>query len=74
MSKKQHSKIAIDFEKFTLDNGLQVLLHHDDTIPLVSVNVWYHVGSHNEDPGKTGFAHLFEHMMFEGSKHHHKSQ
>ena len=73
MSKKQHSKIAIDFEKFTLDNGLQVLLHHDDTIPLVSVNVWYHVGSHNEDPGKTGFAHLFEHMMFEGSKHHHKS-
>ena len=73
MSTKQHSKISIAFEKFTLDNGLQVLLHHDNTIPLVSVNVWYHVGSRNEDPGKTGFAHLFEHMMFEGSKHHHKS-
>lgn len=63
----------ISFEKFTLSNGLDVILHQDRTLPLVSVNVWYHVGSKDEEPGKTGFAHLFEHIMFEGSKNHNKS-
>jgi zinc protease len=54
---------------FTLPNGLNVILHEDHTVPVVSVNVWYHVGSANEKPGRTGFAHLFEHLMFEGSGH-----
>lgn len=58
----------IKFEKYTLPNGLSVILHEDHSLPVVSVNVWYHVGSRNEKPGRTGFAHLFEHMMFEGSK------
>ena len=52
-----------------LANGLTVILHQDRTVPVVSVNLWYHVGSANEKPGRTGFAHLFEHLMFEGSKH-----
>jgi zinc protease len=60
----------IHFEKFVLKNGLQVILHEDHTVPVVAVNVWYHVGSHNEKVGRTGFAHLFEHMMFKGSEHH----
>ncbi len=60
----------IKFEKFTLPNGLDVVLHQDTSLPLVAVNVWYHVGSKDEEPGKTGFAHLFEHLMFEGSKNH----
>ena len=60
----------IAFSKHTLDNGLDVLLHEDHDCPIVAVNLWYHVGSKNEKPGKTGFAHLFEHLMFEGSKHH----
>ncbi len=58
----------IAFDKFTLANGLDVILHEDHKLPVVHVNLWYHVGSKNEKPGKTGFAHLFEHMMFEGSK------
>jgi len=58
----------IDFEKYTLPNGLQVILHVDRKLPIVHVNQWYHVGSKNEKPGRTGFAHLFEHMMFQGSK------
>ena len=60
----------ISFTKHTLANGLDVLLHEDHACPIVAVNVWYHVGSKNERPGKTGFAHLFEHLMFEGSQHH----
>src|SRR3954447_25923740 len=56
------------FEKYTLPNGLQVILHVDRKLPMVHVNSWYHVGSKNERAGRTGFAHLFEHMMFEGSK------
>ena len=52
-----------------LDNGLRVLLHQDRRLPLVAVNLWYHVGSKNERPGRTGFAHLFEHMLFQGSEH-----
>jgi zinc protease len=58
----------VEFEKYTLPNGLEVILHVDRKLPMVHVNEWYHVGSNNERPGKTGFAHLFEHMMFEGSK------
>ena len=58
----------IDFEKYTLPNGLQVILHVDRKLPMVHVNNWYHVGSKNERLGRSGFAHLFEHMMFEGSK------
>ena len=56
--------------KVTLDNGLDVIVHEDHHCPIVAVNVWYHVGSKNERPGRTGFAHLFEHLMFEGSEHH----
>jgi len=59
----------IDFEKYTLPNGLEVMLVPDKTVPLVAVSVWYHVGSGNETYGRSGFAHLFEHMMFQGSKH-----
>ena len=65
--------ISINYQKHILKNGLQVLLHQDSSVPFVAVNVWYHVGSKNEQRGKTGFAHLFEHVMFEGSKNHNKS-
>ena len=58
----------LEFEKYTLPNGLQVILHVDRKLPMVHINSWYHVGSKNERVGRTGFAHLFEHMMFEGSK------
>jgi predicted Zn-dependent peptidase len=57
------------FEKYVLPNGLEVILHPDPSIPLVAVDVWYHVGSGDETPGKSGFAHLFEHMLFQGSQH-----
>jgi len=60
----------IPYTRHTLDNGLDVLIHEDHDCPIVAVNVWYHVGSKNEHPGRTGFAHLFEHLMFEGSEHH----
>ena len=60
----------IPFTKYTLDNGLDVLIHEDHSLPIVAVNVWYHVGSKNEVPGRTGLAHLFEHLMFEGSQHY----
>ena len=60
----------ISFSKHTLANGLDVLIHEDHALPIVAVNVWYHVGSKNEVPGRTGFAHLFEHLMFEGSQHY----
>ncbi|HET6628285.1 MAG TPA: pitrilysin family protein [Woeseiaceae bacterium] len=60
----------IPFEKFVLDNGLTVVIHEDHKAPIVAVNVWYHVGSKNEVEGKTGFAHLFEHLMFNGSEHY----
>ena len=63
-------EIDIPFEKFVLPNGLTLVVHEDHKAPIVSVNVWYHVGSKNERPGKTGFAHLFEHLMFNGSEHH----
>lgn len=60
----------IPYEKRTLANGLDVIVHEDHNLPMVAVNIWYHVGSKNERPGITGFAHLFEHLMFEGSEHH----
>ncbi|HTM02040.1 MAG TPA: pitrilysin family protein [Vicinamibacterales bacterium] len=64
--------IALPYTKRTLANGLDVIVHEDHYLPLVAVNVWYHVGSKDEHPGRTGFAHLFEHLMFEGSEHHNK--
>ncbi len=62
-----HKLPVIAFEKYTLPNGLTVITHVDHRLPLVAVDLWYHVGPLNERPGRTGFAHLFEHMMFEGS-------
>ncbi|SVB96903.1 uncharacterized protein METZ01_LOCUS249757, partial [marine metagenome] len=62
--------IDIPYTKFVLDNGLRVIVHEDHKAPIVAVNVWYHVGSKNENPGRTGFAHLFEHLMFNGSENH----
>ncbi len=61
--------VELPFEAYTLDNGLQVILHSDRRVPLVAVDLWYHVGSGDEEPGLSGFAHLFEHMMFQGAKH-----
>lgn len=63
-------EINIPYEKFVLDNGLTLLVHEDHKAPIVAVNIWYHVGSKNEKTGKTGFAHLFEHLMFNGSEHY----
>jgi zinc protease len=62
-------RIEVPYRQFRLSNGLTVILHQDKSVPVVAVNLWYHVGSANERPGRTGFAHLFEHLMFEGSKH-----
>jgi zinc protease len=62
--------LNIPYTKHTLPNGLDVLIHEDHSVPIVAVNLWYHVGSKNESPGRTGFAHLFEHLMFEGSQHY----
>jgi zinc protease len=61
--------LQVPYQQFRLANGLNVILHRDTSIPAVAVNMWYYVGSANEKPGRTGFAHLFEHLMFEGSKH-----
>lgn len=63
------SGIDIPYKKVVLENGLTVIIHEDHKAPVVAVNVWYHVGSKNEKPGRTGFAHLFEHLMFNGSEH-----
>lgn len=65
----QAPALSVPFTQFTLPNGLNVILHRDTSVPVVAVNVWYHVGSANERAGRTGFAHLFEHVMFEGSMH-----
>ncbi len=64
------AEIEIPFEKYVLDNGLTLIVHEDHKAPVVAVNVWYHVGSKNEKEGKTGFAHLFEHLMFNGSENY----
>ena len=63
-------EIDIPYQKFVLENGLTLIVHEDHKAPIVAVNVWYHVGSKNEKAGKTGFAHLFEHLMFNGSENH----
>jgi len=63
-------KIDIPYQKFILDNGLTLIVHEDHKAPIVAFNVWYHVGSKNEKPGRTGFAHLFEHLMFNGSENY----
>src|SRR3989441_8332623 len=62
-------KIEVKYSQFTLPNGLRVILHEDHSVPMVTVNMWYHVGSGRERTGRTGFAHLFEHLMFMGSGH-----
>ena len=62
--------LDIPYERFVLDNGLTLIVHEDHKAPLAAVHVWYHVGSKNEEPGRTGFAHLFEHLMFQGSENH----
>ena len=64
------SSIQIPYEKFVLANGLTLIVHEDHKAPIVAVNVWYHVGSKDERPGRTGFAHLFEHLMFNGSENY----
>ena len=64
--------VSIPYEKFVLDNGLTVIVHEDRKAPIVAVSIWYHVGSKDEPEGKTGFAHLFEHLMFNGSENHDK--
>ena len=65
----QETRLTVSYERLVLPNGLNVILHEDHTTPMVAVNVWYHVGSAREKLGRTGFAHLFEHIMFEGSGH-----
>ena len=64
------AEVDIPYQQFTLPNGLRVIVHTDRKAPIVAVNVWYHVGSKDEPKGRTGFAHLFEHLMFNGSEHH----
>ena len=66
------ANISIPYKKYVLDNGLTLVVHEDHKAPIVAVNIWYHVGSKNERPGKSGFAHLFEHLMFNGSENFNK--
>src|ERR1022692_955589 len=65
----QVATVDVPYQRFVLKNGLILIVHEDHKAPIVAVNIWYHVGSKNEQPGKTGFAHLFEHLMFTGSEH-----
>jgi zinc protease len=67
--KKSEDSLSIEYEKYTLENGLNVVLHQDSSDPIVAVAIMYHVGSNREKPGRTGFAHLFEHMLFQESEH-----
>src|ERR1039458_10578507 len=69
LAQAQAQDIDIPYQKFVLQNGLTLIVHEDHKAHIVAVNLWYHVGSKNERPGKTGFAHLFEHLMFTGSEH-----
>ena len=64
LSAQQAPKVSAPYEMFTLPNGLTVILHEDHSVPMVAVNVWYHAGSAREKFGRTGFAHLFEHILF----------
>src|SRR6202044_1913452 len=66
----QYAAIDVPYQKFVLKNGLTLFVHEDHKAPIVAINIWYHVGSKDEQPGKTGFAHLFEHLMFNGSENH----
>ncbi|MCY7410934.1 MAG: insulinase family protein [Chitinophagales bacterium] len=66
---KEYPVIDIPYKKFMLDNGLTLIVHEDHKLPIAAFNIWYHVGSKNEKPGKTGFAHLFEHIMFTSTEH-----
>jgi len=68
----KYPTVDIPFKKFVLENGLTLIVHEDHKAPIAAFNIWYHVGSKNEKPGKTGFAHLFEHLMFNGSEHYDK--
>ncbi|MEO1204199.1 MAG: insulinase family protein, partial [Pseudomonadota bacterium] len=68
VTRSSADEIIIPYEKYELDNGLTIVLHEDDSDPLVHVDVTYHVGSAREEVGKSGFAHFFEHMMFQGSE------
>ena len=68
-SNKQNDAFSIDYEQYQLDNGLTIILHEDKSDPIVGVAIQYHVGSNREIPGRTGFAHLFEHMLFQDSQH-----
>lgn len=70
IAQKESKLPKLQYEEYHLDNGLRVILHEDRSTPIVAVNLWYHVGSKNEVVGRTGFAHLFEHMMFQGSKNY----
>src|SRR5213080_1387506 len=67
----QDVKIDISFKKYVLTNGLTLIVHEDHKAPIVAVDIWYHVGSKDERPGRTGFAHLFEHLMFTNTENHH---
>ncbi len=69
-AKFDRSRYAVNYKKFVLDNGLTLLVHEDRSVPVVGVNMWYHVGSRNEKRGRTGFAHLFEHFFFNGSENY----
>ena len=71
-SPRAQTSIEIPYQRFVLANGLTLIVHEDRKAPIVAVNVWYHVGSKNEKPGRTGFAHLFEHLMFNGSENYDK--
>ncbi|HNT89355.1 MAG TPA: pitrilysin family protein, partial [Candidatus Hydrogenedentes bacterium] len=65
----ERMSVEIPYQSVVLENGLTVIVHEDRKAPIVAVNIWYHVGSKDERPGRTGFAHLFEHLMFNGSEH-----
>ena len=67
---QETNTLAIPYTKYVLQNGLTLVVHEDKKAPIVAVNVWYHVGSKDEKSGRTGFAHLFEHLMFNGSENY----
>ena len=73
-NERPSTPFKIDYEKYELSNGLTIILHEDKSDPIVGVAINYHVGSNRETPGRTGFAHLFEHMLFEQSQHVGKEQ
>ncbi|HNP54233.1 MAG TPA: insulinase family protein, partial [Ferruginibacter sp.] len=69
IAQKKYPDIDIPYKKYVLDNGLTLIVHEDHKLPIAAFDIWYHVGSKNEKPGKTGFAHLFEHIMFTSTEH-----